>query len=138
MASPGAYSFSKLSWKPYYSPVSIGCGAYVMIPVTVTDLERTGAVIEMLSAESHYGLREAYYDNVLRSKGVRDEESNEMLDIIFANRVYDLAHIHNWGGLIDAICALEIDGNISSTIDSNFTAAETAMKKTIEDYKSLS
>ena len=124
--------------KEYYSPVSIGCGAYVMIPVTVTDLERTGAVIEMLSAESHYGLREAYYDNVLRSKGVRDEESNEMLDIIFANRVYDLAHIHNWGGLIDSICALEIDGNISSTIDSNFTAAETAMKKTIEDYQSLS
>ena len=124
--------------KEYFTPISIGCGAFVMIPVTAPDLERTGAIIEMLSAESHYGLREAYYENAIRSKGARDEESKEMLDIIFANRVYDLAHIHNWGGLIDAICALEIDGNISSTIEAGYTAAETAMKKTIEDYRSLS
>ena len=121
----------------YYSFVSIGCANSIIIPKSATDLERTGAIIEALSAEGYYTLREAYYDNVLKSKGARDEESSAMLDMIFANRIYDLGYMYDWGGLVAAVNALEMDGNISSTIDSKLTAAKAAMEKTLENFSSL-
>lgn len=43
-------------------------------------------------------LTATYYDNALKTRYVRDEESGDMLDIIFATRVYDLGFISDWGG----------------------------------------
>ena len=121
----------------YYSMVSLPCANSIIVPKTATDLERTGAIIEALSAEGHYTLRDAYYDNALKAKGARDEESAAMLDLIFANRVYDIGYMYDWGGLVAAINALEIDGNIASTMDSNLSAAKTAMEKTLDAYAKL-
>ena len=90
-----------------------------------------------MSAEGYYTLKEAYYDTVLKTKGARDEESAEMLDLIFSNRIYDIGYMYNWGSLITSINQLEIGGNVSSTVASKLTVAKTEMEKTIEDYKSL-
>ena len=46
------------------------------------------------SSEEHSddeSLKYAYYDRLLRGKATRDDKSWEMLDLIFENRVYDLA-----------------------------------------------
>lgn len=121
----------------YYSMVSIPCSDSIAIPVSASDPERTGAIIEALSAEGYYTLKEAYYDTVLKTKGARDEESAEMLDLIFSNRIYDIGYMYNWGSLITSINQLEIGGNVSSTVASKLTVAKTEMEKTIEDYKNL-
>ncbi len=121
----------------YYATVSLACADSIVVPSSATNLERTGAIIEALSAEGYYCMKDAYYDNVLKAKGARDEESSEMLDIIFENRVFDLGYMYDWGGITAAINKLEIDGNIASTIDSNLQAAKTAMQKTIDDYNAL-
>lgn len=121
----------------YCSMVSIACANTIVIPASASNLERTGAIIEALSAEGYYNIKDAYYDNVLKAKGARDDESSEMLDIIFANRIYDIGYMYDWGGLILALDKLEIDGNISSTIDSYLTAAKTAMQQTIDDYSEI-
>lgn len=71
--------------KEYFSIVSTGSANTISIPVTA-DAERSGAVIEALSAESHYILTPAFYDTVLKTKAARDDDSADMLDIIFANR----------------------------------------------------
>ena len=45
------------------------------------------------------------YETALKGKALRDMESEEMLDIIFDNRVFDLGDIMNFGGFsIDFIC----------------------------------
>lgn len=119
----------------YYSLVSIGCSDAIIIPKSATDLERTGAIIEALSAEGYYTLKPAYYDTVLKGKGVRDDESSAMLDIIFGNRVYDLLYMYDWGGLTSLL--YNSDGNVASIIASKFDAAETAMENTIASYQSL-
>ena len=69
---------------------SISGGQYMGIPVTTADLYRTGIILEALCAESRRMVRPVYYDVVLQTITARDEESGEMLDIIFANRVYEL------------------------------------------------
>ena len=124
------------SQKEYNSMVSIGCANSIAIPATA-DAERCGAVIEALSAEGYYTLTPAYYDIVLKTKNARDDASSEMLDIIFANRIFDIAYMFDWGGIIGSINGLKTDGNISSTIDSKLKAAEKALEKTLTAYAEL-
>ena len=124
------------SQKEYNSMVSIGCANSIAIPTTA-DAERSGAVIEALSAESYYTLTPAYYDIVLKTKNARDDASSEMLDIIFDNRIFDIAYMFDWGGIIGSINGLKTDGKISSTIDSKLKAAEKELEKTLTAYAEL-
>ena len=122
--------------KEYFSIVSTGSANTISIPVTA-DAERSGAVIEALSAESHYILTPAFYDTVLKTKAARDDDSADMLDIIFANRIFDVAYIFDWGGLIGSIINLKSEDKLSSTVESKLKSAETSLEKTITAYKEL-
>lgn len=49
--------------------------------------------------ESRDTVRHAYFDVTITNKTIRDEESAEMLDLIFSTRIYDLGFIFNWGSM---------------------------------------
>lgn len=87
----------------YYSTMSIWNNGAIYIPVTNSDTERTGIIIEAMSAESMYTLTPAYYDLSLKTKFARDDESAVMLDIIFKNRLIDMGATYNFGSLLDVI-----------------------------------
>ena len=102
----------------------------------ITNLERTGIIIEALSAESMYLLTPAYYEISLKTKYARDDESQEMLDIIFASTVYDLGNIFDWGGVFTLPSNLTESGStdFASRYAKIEKAAVKAMEKTIEQY----
>lgn len=79
----------------YYSYIYRGAPA-MGIPVTNTDLERTGVVAENLCAHSLKMVRQTYFDVTLDFKRIQDKESQEMLDIIFANGKASLANVYGW------------------------------------------
>ncbi len=122
----------------YSSFVHMYCANTIAIPKTGQDFARTGVIIEALSAESMYTLKPAYYDKTLKYKSSRDVESTEMLDIIFATRIYDLGYMFNWGGVYSSVGSLagtngqDISGYASklSKISKVFTKTR---DKTIED-----
>ena len=71
------------------------------IPITASeeDLERTGIVVEAMAAESWKTVFPAYYEHVLGTKLIRDQETREMLDILYDGIVYDFGYIFdNWNG----------------------------------------
>lgn len=74
--------------KGYYT-YSDQWGLVCCLPSTATNYERTGAILEEMCALSMKLIRPAYYDKTLIGKGIRDDESEEMLDIIFAGVLYD-------------------------------------------------
>jgi len=74
-----------------------GRGTVLALPVDTVDLEKAGMIVEALSAESRRYVVPAYYDIALKHKDIRDEESGEMLDIIFAGRIYDLGYMYDSG-----------------------------------------
>ncbi len=84
--------------KEYDNLISTGLVSSVSVPVTCPDQEITGVTLEAMAYMSTSTLTPAYYDNALKTRYVRDEESGDMLDIIFATRVYDLGFIFDWGG----------------------------------------
>ena len=67
----------------------------------------------------------------LKGRDTRDDESSEMLDIIFATRSFDLGPIYNWGEIMN--CYYTIDTNYASRFDSLSDAATIA----IEDFITL-
>jgi len=67
--------------------LSLSWNGFMVVPQTA-DLEKVGIVAEALAAQSHRYVIPAYYDVLLTYQLVRDEESREMLDIIFAGATY--------------------------------------------------
>jgi len=60
------------------------------VPVTAQDTDRTSVIMEALAVESKNITIPAYFEVALNTKHARDDESQEMLDIIHANRTVDL------------------------------------------------
>jgi ABC-type glycerol-3-phosphate transport system substrate-binding protein len=89
------FDAAQQSYYHYVHPIA----SALSVPMTNTDITRTGIILEALAAESYYTVRPAYYDISIEGKFLRDEESIEMLDIILATRVFDLAKAFIWNGL---------------------------------------
>lgn len=89
------YDESQESYGHYVHPTT----SALSVPITNTNLERTGIILEALAAESSYTVRPAYYEISMKGKFFRDNESEEMLDIILDSRVFELATMYNTSGL---------------------------------------
>ena len=85
-----------------YNEPNAGTG--ISIPRTAGNPERTGMILEDLSAESRYTLQPAYYEINLRGKYARDDESQEMIDIILSNTAHDIGYIYNFGNYAALTC----------------------------------
>lgn len=90
----------------YGNSVFIHTSGIMVIPKSATDTIRTGWILEALAAESRYTVIPAYYDIVFKDKYSRNEESVDMLDIIFSSLVYDLGELYQFGGFNEAFLRL--------------------------------
>jgi ABC-type glycerol-3-phosphate transport system substrate-binding protein len=123
----------------YGSTVNQHVGRALAVPVTVKDKQRAGTIIEALTAESKYTLLPAYYDITLQRKVSRDNESEAMLDIIFASRIYDPGAIYNFGGYsVDLIMmTMTQNRNITSLYEKSENRAVKDIEKLIENLQKL-
>lgn len=126
------YDEAQDGYVAYHSPAANG----VCIPKTCSDVSRAGTVIEVMSALGYKYVRPAYYDVVLNGKTVRDDESSEMLDIIFDNVETDYAQMYKWAGFDSTmISVMTTSVDIASTFDSNRKAVEAAISEFLENIK---
>jgi len=110
--------------------------AMIGVPLTNSDLDNTGIMLEAMSAKSMYTLQKAYYDTCLDGKFMRDEESKDMLDIILATRNYDIGYIYSWGNLFAAFsnCVSKGTTDFASQYAKKEPSAQKAMDKTLEEW----
>lgn len=106
-----------------------GSPFFMTVPVTAPDLDRTGLIMEALAYYSQGLVDNAYYDIVLKGKSSRDNESSEMLDLIFSTLQYyhplansylnsPLADNYIWNGKTDfASYFASVKDKINSEID---------------------
>ena len=86
------------SQSEYYSSVNTWWALFTCVPALQENPERTAVILEALAAESRYTVRPAYYEKSLIGKHIRDDESEEMLDIIYETRTYDFGWYYQIGG----------------------------------------
>ena len=68
---------------------SLDWGGLMGVPVSVSNPELVGAVLELQAYESGNSVIPTYYDTVLTGKLARDEDAVKMLDIIFDTICYE-------------------------------------------------
>lgn len=65
-----------------------------IIPITA-DASKAGTILNALAYYGYNDVLPIYYEKSLKGKGIRDDESGEMLDIIFDNIRFDFTQIYN-------------------------------------------
>ena len=123
----------------YYSFVDAGHSLWV-VPVTNSDLERTGAVLEAMAYYGQKFIIPAYYDITLQNKYLRDEMSVTMLDYIKDGAVFDLGYYNNTqfgGDLANPNYNLVHDTTLSFTTLYNQyeQSVKTLIEKSMEMYE---
>ncbi len=98
-----------------------------------TDVDFVSFMLEAMAAESHYELQNAYYDVTLKTKATRDDESQDMLDIIFANRVIDIAEVGEFGGFPDYLLRF-CSNHHGRDVASAYASYETKIQQSIDDF----
>ena len=95
----------------YYSGMAPNHISLFCIPDIGDDahVERNSILIEALSAGSDI-VMDAFYEKNLKGKSVRDEESYDMLNIIFTDKVFDLGYYYGVGQLRLAMLGRFRDG----------------------------
>ena len=108
--------------------VSAWHSEFLCIPQNVNSLERSGYVTELLAYQGKKLMTPAYYEKTLVGQYTRDEESAEMLDLIFATRTYDVGYYYALGTYKDLIGKMPINHMSLTTIyDTYYNTAVSKM-----------
>ncbi|MBE6611222.1 MAG: extracellular solute-binding protein [Ruminococcaceae bacterium] len=109
------------------------------IPKSCSDPERAGKVLDMMAYESSISLIEPYYDTWLTQKGVRDEESAEMLQIIQDTRTINIGKMFGWTTSLtnSSLIVLLAMGNpdVTSKMAAQKDSINAAIAKTYEAFE---
>ena len=119
----------------YGSVLSPWWSTFTVIPITCTDIDRTGVILEAMGYYSQQYILPAYYNVTVTNKLMRDEESIEMMEIMFSNRQFDLSYFYDWGGISALITGVSSSGNpgtIVSQFERNEPRIATAIQSTID------
>ena len=129
------YDKNQVKYATYVNPVS----STMVIPVGPKNYDDLGKVIESMAILSAESVIPTYYELVLKRKTVRDEESAQMLDIIFSNRIYDLSCFYEKIGLMHTFQAAvnAKTNNFASTYQGSLKKAEKELGRIVEKIEEM-
>ena len=115
----------------YYSFSNAGVGTTLSIPTSAAqnDMELFAKTLEMYCLLSQKLVKPAYYEITLMTRNIQDQESADMLDIVFQNRVYDMAAYFGELGLSGIF--EEAAAGTADTFSSKYSAASRAFDKRV-------
>lgn len=121
----------------YYSLLNCWGSNAFGIPTSLYDDEAEGVMLIMnaLGAEGKNYVTPAYIETTLKGQRLRDDDSEEMLDIIFENIGCDIGHMYNFGRLgFDALHKLAEGQNMATLIDSLKSKAQSEIDSFIANF----
>jgi len=116
------------------------CMAVSIMNTTVNgqaqDLDFITFALEAMAYTGREYITPEYYDRTLKGKRILDDDdSAEMLDIIFSNRQFDISVCYNWNDCIQFYNQCLTSGTgIASHLDSKIGGFEQALNQTLEAF----
>lgn len=107
----------------YRTPLMYGL-LVMTIPTTNGNAAETAMVMDALAYEGSQSVVPVYFDNTVAHKGLRNENSVEMLEIMKYSRSADIAVVYGW------------NSTLASTIQSNIFAGKTEAASVVAAQKS--
>ena len=137
----GILPYPKLSEEQtrYYSTIAPYNSQFICAPLYLEDEEFVGTVTEILAYYGKEMVTPAVYEKTLKGAYARDEESYDMLDIIFGSYGYDFGLYYRVGMYADGLLNLLRNKStaFSSVYESSFNAAEAELKSLNVNFASL-
>ena len=84
------YDEEQENYITYSNPIS----CFLTIPVTNPDMKRTGIIIDALTYDSYKNCLPIYYDITVSQKGLRNDDSIEMLEIVRDTRSTQVSNLY--------------------------------------------
>ena len=122
----------------YYSWMGIAAPS-VMIPKSNENPERTGLILDALSAVSSTVLMDGFYEVTVLRKASRDDESTKMLELMRKSRTFDLASVYNWGNLFNSYrdnIYMKNSESLMTIYERLENASKAAIETTMSTFKS--
>ena len=95
----------------YYSQVSSYGDAIIAVPVAnIENRAMIGAVLEVLGYYSYYEIYPDMFEVVLQDRGAKDQESKDILALIFSNRIYDMGFLFDPSHITDKVLRITGEG----------------------------
>jgi len=123
--------------KEYYSWTN-NAAPVLVVPKTSKDPAKTATILDALSYYSYRDILPIYYDQTISQKGLRNEDSIEMLDIIRASLTFDASLCYGWTtSMADTLKEQIISGKseVVSIIEANKPKAEEKIQKMLDELK---
>ena len=124
--------------KNYASFVHIAHATGLGVPLLCENSDMIGRVLEDMAWESTSTVRYAYYDVNLKSRRAQDDQSIEMLDLIYENTYVDTGLLYGGAGLQigQTIRGLVYNSSteISSSIESSYNHDKAIIEELLEKY----
>ncbi len=121
----------------YTSTVTVWWCSAMAIPIS--NQEKLAATCYAMEALAYYGqelVTPQYYIHTLKDKRFEDDESAEMLDLIFRNKTYDIGIVLNLDGdMITFYDTILVSG--TNTLISSFEAKREAYQDAIDDFADM-
>nr|MBQ4320074.1 extracellular solute-binding protein [Clostridia bacterium] len=120
----------------YISLMPDSC-TFMCIPVTNNDLENTALLLDALAYISFTDVLPVYYEVNVSQKGLRNDDSIEMLDIIRGYRVADIGACFGWSSSLQKTILNMIDNGSSdvvSTIESQRAKIESSIAESMSMF----
>ena len=122
----------------YYSTIAPYNSQFICVPLITDDatIEYIGAVTETLAYEGQKTVWPALYEQTLKGAFARDEETYDMLDIIYSNYGYDVGYYYQIGeyGRQMMICLRDNNKNFNSMYETYRSSAEAKIDKINADF----
>lgn len=122
----------------YYTPCQARMAYGIVIQKSAKDPEFSAYMIEAMACEAKNNITDAYYETILKSRDMKDEDSEEMLDdYIFNNVVYDLGFVYDFGTVSTMLDNLMATGSsdIASEFESRKEVIQAAIDEVVNNYQ---
>ena len=109
----------------------------MVIPVTNPDPNTTGAVMDAMAYVSYRDVTPVFYDVTLSQKGLRNEESIEMLKLIRDTQYFDAGIIYGWTSALNGAIISAVDGgnsSVASIIERYKKQIDSSIQKTMDAF----
>ena len=124
--------------KDYSSLVWVHHDCALGIPSAVGDKEMVSVILEYLSYLSYYEVYPVFYDTVLMGRSTRDEQSRDMLEIVFQTRSFDPGQYWDLGsGLHGGEGYLRLADTKNTNIASIWAKWESAVEQNFDEINTF-
>jgi hypothetical protein len=104
------------------------------IPGSCTNTEVISVVLEYMSYLSYYDVYPIFYDTIILGKSARDQQSKEMLELVFQTRSFDPGQYWLNSEMHGSNSFLTLVEDKTKSISSMWAKMETKVNKAIEEF----